>query len=167
MAQLRHGQELVHADRGRLFGPAALDLLLAALRLRRPLVALAAAYFLVGAHRRRPWDALMFAASPLLLLDSLVNWDLLAVACVAGAFWAWARGKPILTGVFIGLGTATKLYPLFLLGAMLVVCLRRREIGVFLTSTAAAVATWLVLDLPVMLTGFEQWKAAFDRDRGD
>ncbi|MCW2759291.1 MAG: hypothetical protein JWO46_3037, partial [Nocardioidaceae bacterium] len=132
------------------------------------LVALAAAYFLVGAHRRRPWDALMFAASPLLLVDSLINWDLLAVACVCGAFWAWARGKPVLTGVLIGLGTATKLYPLFLLGAMFVVCLRRREIGVFATATAAAVVAWLVLDLPVMLTGFTEWKHfwTFNADRG-
>ena len=32
-------------------------------------------------------------------LAGLVNWDLLAVACVAGAFWAWARGRPVLSGV--------------------------------------------------------------------
>ena len=36
-----------------------------------------------------------------------------------------ARDRPVLTGVLIGLGTASKLYPLFLLGALLVICLRR------------------------------------------
>ena len=46
---------------------------------------------------------------------------------VAGALWAWARGRPLLTGVLIGLGTAVKLYPLFLLGAVLVICLRQRR----------------------------------------
>ena len=40
---------------------------------------------------RRPWDAALFAASPALVLTGLVNWDLLAVACVAGALWAWSR----------------------------------------------------------------------------
>ena len=65
--------------------------------------------------RRRCWST------------GLVNWDLLAVAIVAGALWAWSRDRPVLTGVLIGLGTATKLYPLFLLGAILVVCLRRRD----------------------------------------
>ncbi|MEZ5194408.1 MAG: glycosyltransferase 87 family protein [Nocardioides sp.] len=60
---------------------------------------------------RRPWDAAAFAVSPALLLSGLINWDLLAVVLVAGALWAWARGRPVLTGVMIGLGTATKLYP--------------------------------------------------------
>ena len=59
-----------------------------------------------------------------LLLTGLINWDLLAVALVAGALWAWARGRPVLTGVMIGLGAAAKLYPLFLLGAVLVVAWR-------------------------------------------
>ena len=63
--------------------------------------------------------------SPALLVTGLVNWDLMAVAFVAGALWAWARGRPVLTGVLIGLGAATKLYPLFLLGPFLVVAWRR------------------------------------------
>ncbi|MDQ0309623.1 hypothetical protein J2S46_004179 [Kitasatospora herbaricolor] len=31
-------------------------------------------------HRRRPWDALLFALAPCLALNSTINWDLLAVA---------------------------------------------------------------------------------------
>ena len=93
--------------------------------------ALLAAWFLAGVHRRRPWDAMLFAASPALVLSGLVNWDILAVAAVAGALWAWSRGRPVLCGVLIGLGTATKLYPLFLLGALLVVCLRRGRLPAF------------------------------------
>ena len=46
---------------------------------------------------------------------------------MAGALFAWARDRPVLTGVLIGLGTAAKLYPLFLLGGMLVICLRERR----------------------------------------
>ena len=68
--------------------------------------ALLAAWFLTGVHRRRPWDAALFAVSPVLMLEGLINWDLLAVVCVAGALWAHARGRPVLTGVMIGLGTA-------------------------------------------------------------
>ena len=129
---------------------------------------LLATFFMAGAHRRRPWDAIGFVASPVLLLSGLVNWDMLAVACVAGAFWAWARGRPVLTGIFIGLGTATKLYPLFLLGAMLVVCVRRGQVSVFVKALAAGAAAWAVLNLPVMLTGFDQWKVfwTFNAARG-
>ncbi len=78
--------------------------------------ALLAAWLLSGVNPRRPWDAALFALSPALALSALVNWDMLAVVLVAGALWAWARDRPVLTGVLIGLGTATKLFPLFLLG---------------------------------------------------
>jgi uncharacterized membrane protein len=130
--------------------------------------ALLAAWFLAGTHRGRPWDAVLFAASPVLVLSGLVNWDLIAVAAVAGALWAWSRGRPVLAGVMIGLGTATKLYPLFLLGALLVVCLRRGRVRAFLAATGAAALTWLLLNLPPMLYGFEQWKVfwSFNDDRG-
>ena len=60
-----------------------------------------------------------------------MNWDLLVVVLVAGALLAWARGRPGLTGVLIGLGTATKLFPLLLLGGVLVICLRERRVRDF------------------------------------
>ena len=104
-----------------------------------------------------------------LLLTGLINWDLMAVAFVAGALWAWARGRPVLTGVMIGLGAATKLYPLFLLGAILVVawrrastrCLRRRP-----PALRWRAGRWSTL--PAWLTGFEQWKVfwRFNSERG-
>ncbi|MGA8211915.1 MAG: glycosyltransferase 87 family protein [Nocardioidaceae bacterium] len=130
--------------------------------------ALLTAWLLAGVHRRRPWDAMLFAASPALVLAGLVNWDLLAVTAVAGALWAWSRGRPVLAGVAVGLGTAAKLYPLFLLGALLVVCLRRRRLRAFGVTLGAAVAAWLVVDLPALLTGFEEWKVfwTFNSDRG-
>jgi uncharacterized membrane protein len=129
---------------------------------------LLAAWFLAGVHRRRPWDAMLFAASPALVLAGLINWDLLAVAAVAGALWAWSRGRPALAGVFVGLGTATKLYPLFLLGALLVVCLRRGRLPAFGRATGAAALTWLVVNAPAMLLGFDQWKVfwSFNDRRG-
>ena len=130
--------------------------------------ALLAAWFLAGVHRRRPWDAMLFAASPALVLAGLINWDLLAVAAVAGALWAWSRGRPVLTGVMVGLGTATKLYPLFLLGALLVVCIRRGRLKAFTAAAVAAAVTWVVVNGPAMAYGFDQWKVfwSFNGDRG-
>jgi uncharacterized membrane protein len=111
---------------------------------------------------------MLFAASPALVLAGLINWDLIAVALTAGALWAWSRGRPVLTGVFIGLGTATKLYPLFLLGALLVVCVRRGRMRDFGRTVAAGAVTWLVVNLPAMITGFDQWKVfwSYNRNRG-
>ncbi len=131
------------------------------------ILALLATWLLAGVHRHRPWDALLFAASPTLALAGLVNWDLLAVACVAGALWAWARGKPGLTGVLIGLGTATKLYPLFLLGAVLAICVRERRFRELGLSIGAAAGTWVALNLPAYLAGPQDWKTfwRFNSDR--
>ena len=68
----------------------------------------------------------------------MINWDMLAVGCVAGIFWAWATRRPVLTGIFIGLGTATKLYPLFFLGPLLVLCFRERKMDAWAKTGAAA-----------------------------
>jgi uncharacterized membrane protein len=130
--------------------------------------ALLAGWFLARAHPGRPWDAAAFALSPALVLTGLVNWDLLAVTAVAGALWAWSRDRPALAGIMIGLGTAAKLYPLFLLGALLVVCLRRGRLGAFATATTAAAVTWLLVNLPPVLYGLDQWKVfwSFNDERG-
>jgi uncharacterized membrane protein len=131
-------------------------------------LALLAAWLLAGVNPRRPWDAAAFALSPALLLTGLVNWDLLAVVFVAGALWAWARERPLLTGVLIGLGTAVKLYPLFLLGGVLVICLRQKRIRAFILAGLGAAAAWVVANLPAYLTGPDQWRVfwTFNSDRG-
>lgn len=132
------------------------------------LAALVTVWLLAGVHRRRPWDAALVAASPALALTALVNWDLLALVFVAGAAWAWARDRPVLTGVMIGLGTATKLYPLLLLGALLVICLRERRLPGFVRVLVAAIAAWLLVNLPALLTGPAEWLHfwTFNSERG-
>ena len=130
--------------------------------------ALLAAWFLAGVHRGRPWDAMLFAASPALVFAGLINWDLIAITAVAGALWAWSRDRPVLSGVLIGLGTAIKLYPLFLLGALLVVCIRRGRLPAFAAASVAAVLAWLAANAPAMVYGFDQWKVfwTFNSERG-
>jgi len=132
------------------------------------LLALLSAWLLAGVSPRRPWDAAAFAASPALVLTGLVNWDLLAVALVAGALWTWARDRPLATGVLVGLGTATKLYPLFLLGPIAVICIRERRWRDLGTTVAAAAAAWLVANAPAYLSGREEWKRfwEFNSERG-
>lgn len=131
-------------------------------------VALLTTLLMAGVTRRRPWDAAGFALAPTLALTATINWDLLAVVFVAGAVWAWARERPVLTGVLIGVGTAVKLYPALLLGAVLVLCLRHRRWRTFAATTGAAVAAWLLVNAPALVTGFEQWKVfwSFNSGRG-
>lgn len=134
-------------------------------------LALLAAGLLTRVNPHRPWDALPFALSPALAFTGLINWDLVAVACVAAALWAWARGGPAgawWTGVFLGLGTAAKLYPLFGLGALVVICLRERRPADLARAVFAAVITWVVVNAPGFVTGPDAWRVfwSFNSDRG-
>ncbi|MEH6375061.1 glycosyltransferase 87 family protein [Streptomyces sp. KLMMK] len=103
-------------------------------------------------HRRRPWDALLIALAPAFALTATVNWDLFAVALTAAAMLMWSRGRTVSAGALIGLAAAAKLYPLLLLGPLFVLCLRAGRMKAFAVTTASAVAAWLVVNLPVMLT---------------
>src|SRR5919205_577055 len=78
-------------------------------------------------HARRPWDGLLVALAPAFALTATINWDLLAVALTAAAMMMWARGRTLAFGVLLGLATAAKLYPVFLLGPLLVLCWRGRQ----------------------------------------
>ena len=132
-----------------------------------------AVLFLSGASPGRPWDAMAFALSPTLMVSALVNWDLLAVLFTAGALWAWARGKPLLAGVMVGLGVAAKLYPLFLLGAFLVHAVwsdgrSRRRVDGWTLAVVGAAGAWVAANLPALLTGASAWQVfwTFNSDRG-
>ncbi|MFJ3974580.1 glycosyltransferase family 87 protein [Streptomyces sp. NPDC090021] len=108
-------------------------------------------------HRRRPWDALLFALAPAFALTATINWDLLAIALTAAGMLMWSRGRTVLFGVFIGLATAAKLYPVLLLGVLFVLCWRAGRWRAFGGAALGAAGAWLVANLPVMLFAWEGW----------
>ncbi len=69
---------------------------------------------------RRVWDAALVACSPLVIVHAFTNFDPLATAFAMGGLLAWARKRPVLAGILLGLGGAAKLFPLMLLGPLLV-----------------------------------------------
>jgi uncharacterized membrane protein len=106
---------------------------------------------------RRPWDAALVAAAPVLALAGTINWDLYAVALLALGMLAWARGRPLAAGVLIGLAGAAKFYPLFVLGPLLVLCLRAGRMREFWATFVATVCGWAAVNVPVMLADFDGW----------
>ncbi|MCY0958554.1 glycosyltransferase family 87 protein [Streptomyces sp. H27-H5] len=108
-------------------------------------------------HRRRPWDALLLALAPAFALTATINWDLLALALTAVAMLMWSRGRTVLFGVFIGLATAAKLYPVLLLGVLFVLCLRAGKWRAFAGAFLGTVGAWLVVNLPVMIFAWDGW----------
>ena len=133
-----------------------------------------AAYFTIGAiflgllylwavastakiARRRIWDTAIMCLSPLLIVHAFTNWDLLAIGITAGAMLAWARKQADLAGALLGLGTAAKLYPILLLGPLLILCLRAGKMGAWVRTAIAAAVVWLVINVPVMLAYPQGW----------
>lgn len=112
----------------------------------------------VGAAGRRPYDAAIFALSPLLVFHAFSNWDLIAMACTSCALWAWARQKPVAAGVLIGLGTAAKLYPAFLLLPIILLAIRTARYRQAAWCAATVVATWLAVNLPFANAYYGGWR---------
>jgi uncharacterized membrane protein len=104
---------------------------------------------LVRLSGRRPWDGALAAVSPLVVVHAFTNFDVLATALATTGLLAWARRRPVLAGVLIGLGGAAKLYPLFLLIPILTLCLRAGRFRDGLRATAAAGLTWVVVNAPI------------------
>jgi uncharacterized membrane protein len=115
----------------------------------------------LGLSGRRPWDAAMIGLSPLMFVHAFTNWDLFAVALAMLGMWAWARQRPVLAGVLLGLGIAAKLYPALLLGALFLLCLRAGRLAVWLRTAVAADVAWLVVNAPVAALASENWSRFF------
>jgi uncharacterized membrane protein len=112
-------------------------------------------------NRYRPYDAAIFALSPLLVFHAFSNWDLLAMAFTSGALWAWSRDKPVLAGALIGLGTAAKLYPVFLLVALAILAVRTRRYAGPLWAGIAAGFAWCAANVPLALAYHDGWWAFY------
>jgi uncharacterized membrane protein len=110
---------------------------------------------------RRIWDAALVAGSPLLIFQIFTNFDALATAFAMGGLLAWARQKPVLAGVLIGLGVAAKLYPALLLLPIVVLALRSGRLVEAGKTVAAALAAWLVVNLPIMVLFPQGWAEFF------
>ncbi|HYB81937.1 MAG TPA: glycosyltransferase family 87 protein, partial [Mycobacterium sp.] len=130
---------------------------------------LATVWATAGLAGRRVWDAALVAASPLVIFQIFTNFDALATAFAVAGLLAWARRKPVLAGVLIGLGAAAKLYPLLFLGPMLVLGIRTGRLGALARTAVTAAATWLSVNLPVLVLYPRGWSEFFrlNTRRGD
>jgi uncharacterized membrane protein len=108
-------------------------------------------------RRNRPWDAALVALSPLVIVHAFTNFDTLAVACATGGMLALARRRPVLAGVLLGVGGAFKFYPMLLLLPVLLVGLRRRDIPAAARTIGAAVAAFMLINLPVAVAFTPGW----------
>ncbi|MCV7174219.1 DUF2029 domain-containing protein [Mycolicibacterium sphagni] len=118
---------------------------------------------------RRVWDVALVAASPVLVFQVFTNFDALATALAIGGLLAWARRRPVLAGILIGLGVAAKLYPALLLLPLLLLAIRSDRMPDAARTVVSAVGAWFVVNLPVMVLYPRGWSEFFrlNSRRGD
>jgi Predicted integral membrane protein len=119
------------------------------------------------------WRALVWALGPPLVLYAFLNWDLPVVACaVAAVFVVHGRRtdaplahRATVAAVLLGLGSAFKLYPgAFVLPLALHVLTASRPGELHwraaLRVPVAAAATAVLVNLPLVLAGYDGWRAS-------
>jgi hypothetical protein len=119
------------------------------------LITSAILYRMVGAR------ALYLALAPTLAFYAFLNWDLLVVALAAAATLAFLRRRDAAAGVLLGVGVASKLYPVLLLIPFALARRREGDRGGAIRIGLGALVAWLVLDLPFMLLAFDRWSEVF------
>ena len=105
----------------------------------------------------RPWDAALVACSPLVVVHAFTNFDTLAVGVASAGLLAFARRRPVLAGVLLGVGGAVKFYPLLLLLPVVLIGLRRRDPGPTVRTTVAALLAYAAINAPVALVYTPGW----------
>ena len=109
----------------------------------------------------RPWDTLLMAASPLVIVHAFTNFDLLSVLPAVAAIALWAHRRPALAGAMIGIGISVKLWPAFIGGAIILLCLRDRSWMPLARMLSGMFITLAVVNLPVYLLAPEGWGEFF------
>jgi uncharacterized membrane protein len=67
----------------------------------------------------------------------------------------------VLAGLLLGLGVAAKLYPVLILGALFLVCLRAGRMGAWTRAAVAAAGAWTAVNAPVAVLAPENWSRFF------
>ena len=118
--------------------------------------------------RVRQWDALLIAASPVVMANGLINWDLLPLVLTSFGLLIWSRRMPLLAGGVLGLAFAAKFYPVLVLIAITLVCLRAARYRPIVALWVGAMVSWAVVNLPIMVSAWSGWTQfwTMNADRG-
>lgn len=109
--------------------------------------------------------ALMWAAAPALVLYAFHNWDLLAVAAVAGGFYLWHKGAPRASAATFAVGAALKMFPALFVAPLALERWRdgdRKGAG---EVAAVGAGTFALINLPFIVKNFSGWWATYEFHR--
>ena len=123
--------------------------------------ALLIALIFIGAvlllKRMKPEFWYLFPIAPAVIASLYINWDIWAVISALGAIHYFDRKKYWPSSILLGVSVATKFFPIVLFLPIALIFFRRREIQTLVKYFALSLATWLIINLPFILTTPVGW----------
>lgn len=118
-------------------------------------------------YRSSPKQAWIFALSPLLVVYSLISWDLLGIFLMVAGWMLYRAHRYALAGAVLSLAVFTKLFPIVLLLYCVIALWRARR--PMMVMVGSALGTALVTNVAFAVTNFGGWSAFFHANvtRGD
>ena len=104
-----------------------------------------------------PVRLLWAISAPTFIVYAFMNWDAMAVMLSVLAIDLHRRNRDVGAGVAAGLGTAAKLFPVFLVPIVILARLSQGRRADALKHGAAAAGAWLLVNLPVMIAAPSGW----------
>lgn len=125
-------------------------------------VLLGAPMYLMAAYRMyrmgvTPTRLLWFVAAPSFIVYAFMNWDAMAVMLSVLAVELHRRNRDAGAGIAAGLGAAAKLFPAFLVPIVVIARLTQGRWRDGARHAGAALAAWLVVNVPVMIAAPSGW----------
>jgi hypothetical protein len=121
------------------------------------LSALATLWLICAVPGSAPWA---FAASPALAVYAGLNWDLFGILPLALGLWLWSGDRCRAAAVVLGLAVWTKVFPILVLGVLLLLALRR-SLKDAAGLAAIFLAVTLAVNLPFVLLARDNWLEFF------
>lgn len=105
--------------------------------------------------------ALLWAASPALVLYAFHSWDLLAVGAATAGLWAWWRGRSLLAATLFGIGATLKFYPILFLAPLGLEQWHSGDRRKAISVVAAGVAVVALVNLPILIADPDGWLVTY------
>lgn len=108
--------------------------------------------------RTPSWDAMLVAASPVLLAVGLINWDLFGIALTCLGLLLFARRGVIEAGLVLGLGACASVQGIWIVAAVAAACALRSPTRTMLKFVVPAVGAFLMVHVPLLLAN---WRVVY------
>lgn len=112
---------------------------------------------LYALRRIAPLTYWWLAATPLLFIFSLLNWDVLGIAFLVVGLWMVRDRRWGAAGVALALGTCAKLFPIVYLPFLIARLYRDRDSAHLRQLVGWFVAVCVVLNVPFAISGYHNW----------